>query len=235
MKRPGFALPVIVLAIAIGGLALAITRPRDVDTSSQPSLSPATPAPAIGSRLPGPGTILRADTFSEPFTFTLPTFPSDAATPVIGEGTKNSYRVASSLWGAVTFHDDGTLPADMCRPSGSSITDIPSTPVAVGRWLESGAGFSVSAPITMAVDGRPAMIWDTVTGDACDTDASRPAPWFAAGERHRIYAVPTGSDTILVITWGVDWSNGTDEYLDQVNAASDELVRSMKFSGGDGS
>jgi hypothetical protein len=45
----------------------------------------------------------------------------------------------------------------------------------------------------------------------------------------------SGTDTILVITWGVDWSNGTDEYLDQVNAASGELVRSMKFSDGDGS
>ena len=86
----------------------------------------------------------------------------------------------------------------------------------------------------MTVDGRPAMVWDTQTGGHCDDVASRLPPWFGADERHRIYAVPTGSDTILVITWGVDWGNGSEEHLDGVNAATDELVRSMRFESNGG-
>ena len=140
------------------------------------------------------------------------------------------YGLLSALWGGVTFHDDETLPADMCRPSKAIIQDVPATPADVGRWLGTGSGLAVSAPVTLTVDGREAMVWDTETAAGCDKTADRPSPWFGAGEHHRIYAVPTGTDTILVITWGVDWGNGSEEYLDEVNAAADELVRSMNFA-----
>jgi hypothetical protein len=54
-------------------------------------------------------------------------------------------------------------------------------------------------------------------------------PWFGAGETHRVYAVPTGADTILVLTWGVSFMGLSEEFGDAVNAATDDLVRSMTF------
>lgn len=246
MNRPALAAAVIVVAIAVAGAAAVLYRPNEGRVGSVPSPSPATPVPAVGRSLPPSGSLLLADTFSEPFTYTMPVFPVQGTAPVTGEAFDPSsggrppaidrtYRVYSTVWGSVTFHDDESLPADMCRASGSSIDDVPATPGEVGRWLESAVGLLVSAPITMTVDGRPAMVWDTQTGGNCDAIPSRNPPWFGVDERHRIYAVPTGSDTILVITWGVDWGNGSEEYLDQVNAAADELVRSMKFHSNDGS
>ena len=242
MSRTPLAAAVIVVAIAVVGAAAILTRPNQSDVATQPSPIPATPAPAVGPRLPSTGSYLAADTFTEPFTFTMPSFPENGSTPVTGSAsdsagaaTNKSYVLSSSMWGLVTFHDDEALPADMCRPTGSSIDDVPATTTEVGRWLDSASGLIVSAPVTMTVDGHQAMVWDTQTGGHCDGIANRPPPWFGPGERHRVYAVPTGDDTILVITWGVDWGNGSEEYLDQVNTATDELVRSMKFESNGGS
>jgi hypothetical protein len=239
MQRPAMTVAVVVVAIALAGVGVSLNRPRDGGLGTQPSPVAATPAPAIGVSLPPPGTILRVDPFTEPFTFQMPLFPDQTTTPVSGNaidefgnpvsGSTTAYRLFSTVWGGVTFHDDVPLAADMCRPSGSSIDDVPATPAAVGGWLESSVGLVVTAPVAMTVDGREAIRWDVTTGATCDTDARRPVPWFAAGERHRIYAIPTGTDTILVITWGTEWSNGSEEYLDQVNAATDDLVRSMRF------
>jgi hypothetical protein len=197
-----------------------------------PSPSP-TPLPAVGTNLGPPGTILRAERFSEPFTFTMPTFPLSPTTPISAEVSgRGLMRLVSDAWGSVSFHDDGTLPADMCLPTGARIQDVPATPDEVGRWLESSAGLEVSAPVRVTVDGRTGLRWDVISPkDVCDESASQPPPWFGAGEHHRIYAVPTGTDTILVITWGVNWSEGSEEYIDAVNAATDDLVRSMKFGG----
>jgi hypothetical protein len=245
MNRPALATAVIVVAIAVAGAAAVLYRPNEARIGTEPSPPPATPMPAVGTTLPPPGSLLLADTFSEPFSYTMPAFPVEGTAPITGEAFDPSpggqppaidraYRVFSNVWGSVTFHDDESLPADMCRPSGSSIDDVPATPDDVGRWLQSAVGLLTSAPVTMTVDGRPAMVWDTQTGGHCDDVASRLPPWFGADERHRIYAVPTGSDTILVITWGVDWGNGSEEHLDGVNAATDELVRSMKFDSNGG-
>jgi hypothetical protein len=214
---------------AVGGPNVAPT------TQPSPSAAPASPAPTAarsGSTLGPAGVSLQVEDFPEPFTFTLPAFPSDPTFKRIGVGQA---EISSPAWGVVYFHDDVSLPADMCKPAnGTRIGDVPSTPDAVGDWLTSGAGLQVSAPVALTVDGRAALRWD-VFGPVgvCDRTADQPAPWFGAGERHRIYAVPTGSDTILVMTLGINWSNGPDNerYLDEVNAATDELVQSMKFGG----
>jgi hypothetical protein len=236
--KPLLAVAAIVVVAVVG---IAVVRPPLDDSVAQPtSPSPSSapsPRPALGPNLGPPGTILLAAGFSEPFTFTMPAFPSDPPTPVSGQGEDASasgnrqYQLAAdSLWGRVTFHDDQSLPADMCRPSAASIADVPDTPDAVGRWLGSGAGLVVSDPVQVTVDGQTALRWD-VTGPVgvCDLSAVRPPPWFGAGERHRIYAVPTGSDTILVITWGPNWGGVAAEHADAVNAATDELVGSMDF------
>lgn len=237
MQRTAFATAVVVVAIAVAGTALVLTRPRDDQVATQPSPPPATPipslAPGIGPSLPPAGSYLGAETFTEPFTFVMPAFPDDGSAPVAGALVNGGYALSSSHWGNVSFHDDVPLPADMCRPSGSSIDDVPATTADVGRWLESSTGLMVSAPVVLTVDGRAAMIWDVQTGGHCDARGTR-APFFGPDERHRVYAVPTGVDIVLVLTWGVDWGNGSEAYLDQVNAATDELVRSIKF-GGNGS
>ena len=240
MQRSAFAAAVIVVAIVVAGAALVLFRPTsDGRVGNEPSPPPAsstpTPAPAISSNLPSAGSNIEADTFTEPFTFVMPAFPGGASAPVVGSsgamsgGEGKSYVLESQLWGVVTVHDDVSLPADMCRAAGSSIDDVPGTPAEVGTWLTSSNGLMVSAPITLTVDGRAAMAWDITTGDHCDSAAARPAPWFGPSERHRVYGVETGSDTVLVMTWGVSWGNGSEQYLDQVNAATDDLVRSMKF------
>jgi hypothetical protein len=243
MPRFALAAAVIAVVIAVAGLTYAFTRPNQPDSGAEPSPPIATPGPAVGPRLGPPGTTLRASSFSEPFTFTMPAFPDDPPTPILGDawdastaavglpGTNKAMKLESKLWGLVTFHDDALLPADMCRPRGASIADVPASPTAVGRWLQSSEGLTVSAPVTMTVDGRPAMLWDVTLSDSCDGIASRPPPFFGPGEHHRIYAVPTGADTIIVITWGTNWSNGTEKYIDAVNAATDQLVRSMRFGG----
>ena len=58
---------------------------------------------------------------------------------------------------------------------------------------------------------------------------SGPAFWFQANEHHRIYAIPTGDDTIIGVTWGNAVGGEGEEFLDEMNAATDDLVRSMTF------
>jgi hypothetical protein len=242
MTRLAFVAAASVLVVSTVVVTLALSRPGDgrVAGEATPAASSIpTPPAVLGANLGPAGTVLSAATFSEPFTFTMPAYPEDSTTPVRAEfwdpasggAQSRGMRLVSSLWGSVSFHDDESMPADMCRPSGDRIDDIPATPEDVDRWLRSGAGLEVSVQEQLTVDGRPALRWEvsTATG-VCEVVLIRPAPWFGSGERHRIYAVPTGSDTILVITWGVNWSTGTEEHLDAVNAATDALVRSMTFS-----
>jgi hypothetical protein len=227
----------IAAVVVIAVLGLAILRPSNSGVGGQPapqsppwSPSPA-PVRAIGTNLGAPGTILRAASFSEPFVFTVPAFPYDPSGAARVEKILGTLIFESGLWGGVTFHDDQSMQSDMCTPTGGRIADIPATPDAVGRWLGSSAGLVVSAPAQLTVDGRTALRWDVTTPSVCDQRANQPTAQFGGGERHRLYAVPTGTDDILVVTWGFDWSNGSDEYLDAVNAATDDLVRSMKFGG----
>jgi hypothetical protein len=226
--------------VVVSGVVVTLLLSRPGDSRVGGEATPAaTPIPSQPATLGPAGTILRAATFTEPFTFTMPAYPNDSSTPVStafwdpapGGAQHRGMRLASNLWGSVSFHDDETMPADMCRPAAASIDDVPATPEDVGRWLRSGGGLEVSVPEQLTVDGRHALSWDvsTPTGVCEVVLIRRWPPWFGGGERHRIYAVPTGTDTILVITWGVDWGNGTEEHLDAVNDATDALVRSMTF------
>ena len=53
--------------------------------------------------------------------------------------------------------------------------------------------------------------------------------WFQTNEHHRIYAIPTGADTIIAVTWGNDFGGAGEEFLNEMNAATDDIVRSMDF------
>jgi hypothetical protein len=220
----------------VGGPPVPSPSPS-VEPSVAPSAGPSTADSALGP----PGTAVQAADFSEPFTFTVPEFPTaDPATPVafFGVGLGPPYKsmsLDSGTWGKVSFHDDQTLPANLCLPTGGRIDDVPATPEAVGDWLQSSTGLEVTAGEAIDVDGRSALQWDIHLPDGvCDQQSDVvaqgvPYPWFGAGEDHRVYAVPTRSDTILVFTWGVSFMGLSEEYGDAVNAATDDLVQSMTF------
>jgi hypothetical protein len=241
----GLAAAAVVVAAFLGYQLLIAPNvggpPAVPSPSAEPSVAPsAGPSTADGALGP-PGTTVQAADFTEPFAFTVPAFPTaDPPTPVafLGEGVGPPYKsmtVNSGAWGKVTFHDDQALPVDLCLPTGFQIDDVPATPQAVGDWLQSSTGLEVTAAEALDVDGRTALRWDIHLPDGvCDEQSEVvaqgvPYPWFAGGEDHRVYAVPTGADTILVFTWGVGFMGLSEEYGDSVNAATDDLVRSMTF------
>jgi hypothetical protein len=235
----GLAAAAVVVAVFIGSQLLGapnVIAPPSDPTPSPSASAPPTPRPLGGSDLGPPGTILRAATFSEPFTFTMPSFP-DVGAPIRArvDGDGHGLNLGSiETWGHVSFDDDRSLPALICRPTGpkTRIPDVPATPDEVGQWLESSADleFLPDQPVELTVDGRTALRWDVATPmGVCDPTEDEAGPWFGEGERHRVYAIPTGGDTILVITYGANWSLGTEEYLDAINAATDDLVQSMEF------
>jgi hypothetical protein len=77
------------------------------------------------------------------------------------------------------------------------------------------------------VDGRQAKVYDVVTDPTCGTDdpPGDPDVWWGSNQTHRIYAIPTGTDTILVMTWNL--GGAIDSKL--LNAIADRFVQSMTF------
>ena len=75
--------------------------------------------------------------------------------------------------------------------------------------------------------------FDVTLGESCAIGSEPPvsgaAFWFQGGEHHRVYAIPTADDTILGVTWGGGFAGEGEEFLDTMNAATDDLVRSMTF------
>ena len=130
---------------------------------------------------------------------------------------------------AVTIHDDVPISKDLCKPAGALLPDVPATPDAVGSWLKSSSHTTVSKATNLVVNGRPARRWDVTFGTACGYGSASPPPgpgpvvYMSPNESHRFYAISTGTDTILVITWNLDVG------LAPVNAATDRLVGSMTF------
>ena len=172
MNRPALATAVIVVAIAVAGAAAVLYRPNEARIGTEPSPPPATPLPAVGTTLPPPGSLLLADTFSEPFSYTMPAFPV--------EGTARLSPARRSTHRRMDNHLPSTGPTacfrtcgfrDVPRRRGAAGRHVPTEWVEhrrrpgdtddVGRWLQSAVGLLTSAPVTMTVDGRPAMVWDT--------------------------------------------------------------------------
>ena len=116
-------------------------------------------------------------------------------------------------------------------PTG--LITIPATPEEIGAWLADSVGLTVSEPIEITVDGRTATAWDIeARGVVLAAVASSPvdgaAFWFQANEHHRIYAIPTGDDTMLGVTWGnaILAARGRSSST-EMNAATDDIVESM--------
>jgi hypothetical protein len=226
MSRPILAAAIVAIAV-VGGLAIyTVVRLPDLGIGN-PSPTPLA-FPADGDLTIG--TTYRVGEFSEPVLFAVPDSMSDGR--LAGDfDTAQGFRVNDFTYGVATFHDDQNIVDDVCNPS--VLTTIPTTPEAVGSWLSGSNGATVFGPTAIAVDGRTALAWDVELGDSCVSDGDVPVPgaafWFQANEHHRIYAIPTGDDTILAVTWGNEFGGAGEEFLDQMNAASDDLVRSMDF------
>jgi len=239
-----FALTVAAVAVAavVAGMALIVMRPssntgvthsQPATQSAAPSASPAVPSVPLGILNDGGTYGTTAATFSQPFTVTLPRIPADLASSIRGDllgGNTHNLRIRPAV-GAITIHDDAVLPADLCHPDNGFITDVPATPQAVGTWLAK--GLTVSSAVQMTVDGRVALRWDVfVPKTGCtqvETPAGSPAIWFNPGEHHRVYAIPTGTDTILVITWGAGYQGEGEQQLPEINTWTDSFVQALRF------
>lgn len=223
--------------LAVGPSAAASSEPTAV----------ASPAPAADLALGSPfpvqlgvitgGVTYHSVGFSQPLAFTMAKYAANS-TPVTPEGNFNAHTIGDGHilhvnWidpvpgFGLMIVDDIRMPRDLCTPTTESFADIPPTPEAIGQWLRASSGLKVTDRPAMSVDGREAQVWDITLPDVCTATAGRPGGnpdlWFQAGEQHRIYAVPTGADTILVITWPSKGSEAKE------NAETDPLVGSLRF------
>jgi hypothetical protein len=226
----------------------ATPAPTPAPTPS-PSPTPELPAfPGVGPRVNlVNGTTYRATLFSQPMTLTMPDVtaelgPDAVANGVTYAGGGHAMQITyppieptvEELGIAMTIHDDLRIDTDFCRPDGR-VQEVPATPEAVGEWLHDLApgrdvvGGAAPNVVTdqpdMTVDGRVAKVYDLRLGSDCDSTGYLGDFSMGSNEFHRIYAIPTGTDTILVINWNLP------RVVPQksVNAISDRLVASFQF------
>lgn len=231
----GLAAAVVLLAVV--GLYLALAGPPPGNPGPTPthiaSESPTTPV-VEGERTElRVGSVYDATAFSEPLRFITPTFD-----PTVdqGDGVVAVAQPLGSTAGVLMIEygccwvtwllDDQPVRADVCDASAGTLPDIPATPEDVGAWLRSSSTLVVADPVETPVDGRTALRFDiTPPTDGCQVGAVEGG---LLGEGSyplttRVFAVPTGDDTILYVTWS---DPGSLAYVEQ---GADELIRSMTF------
>ena len=246
-----------VVAVVIGGSALlgAFDAPPGPGAPSgsleatQAATTPPTPSPSPTPGLPefpGPGprvtltngTTYWARPFSQSMTFTMPDVTAELGPNAVAEGftygdgghTMQITYVDSIV--TMTIHDDFKIDTNLCRPNGQT-QEVPATPEAVGDWLHDqrnteGLGLTVTDQPDMTVDGRAAKVYDIELGFDCGGDyLGDVSSW--SGQKHRMYAIPTGTDTMLVITWNTGVDQGGTVPQESVTAIGDRLVASFDF------
>jgi len=248
ISRLSLALVVAVALLAAGEVGLWLTRPGDLGSIGGPSsplppssvpsasLSPATaPATPVLPAADGPltvGTTYLAESFSRPFVFSVPRLAGSSVglnASLWPDGRTLSIGIPGAY--AITIHDQVSFPSDPCDSRKGTFL-MQGNPDAVDTWLHASTSATVSPTVILHVDGRIAVRWDVAFGPSCQSGAHLqttgpgpvPAVAFGPSEHHRFYAIPTGSDTIVVITWAY----GTTS-LAAVNDAADSLVQSMTF------
>jgi len=236
--------------------------PSPTPVASQAATSAPTTAPSPTPGLPAfpgltyldltAGMTYQATSFSQRMTLTIPDATAELGPDAVAEGSTFSgghnmhIRYPDSNFG-ITIHDDFRIDTNICRPNGE-VQEVPATPEAVGEWLHGLAGAQgvggdpipnvVTDQPDMTVDGRVATVYDVWFGGVCDSTGHQGDVWSGRSFGfHRIYAIPTGTDTILVITWN-DADIVPRESLQQlraaqaaagVNAIADRLVASFQF------
>jgi len=246
MFKPVLGAAAVIAVLVLGGAAwLGAFRPNESVSAPSPlpsSTATASPSPtASGSPAlrifpvaqqtmrPGPYDV---KVFSQPMTLTIPDVAvelGDGAevTGFIYAGGAHTLQIGFLPADvAITIHDDFRINSDLCRPT-AEVQEVPETPAAVGEWLHAQTGLEVTDQPDITVDGRQAKVYDVVTDQTCGSDdpPGDPDVWWAALQDHRIYAVPTGTDTILVMTWNLP----NDLDLARLNAIADRLVQSLTF------
>lgn len=215
-------------------LAVAPSAVPSVSPTAAPSVVSVTGDLVVGSPFPVQASVISAGQtyhsvgFAAPLAFTMQTYPNASRDRYNGE-TWPDGRTLRIRWldnNAVTVHDGIAINKDVCHPTSAVV--VPTTPAAVGQWLHDTTGITVTdAPDVRLASGATAKAFDVVMGASCydSTDAPPGAPpiWFSANEVHRVYAVPDGAGTVLVITW--PGSTGPAA----MNASTDRLVESLRF------
>ncbi|HSS36735.1 MAG TPA: hypothetical protein VLR93_10720 [Patescibacteria group bacterium] len=236
MTSPRAAAVALVAVVAIGGFVIFTNLPSAPAVGGTPAAPPtSSPAPSPTAK-PSPSgppdasgplaprTAYRAVQLSQPLTFVMPDgFPASSV-PVTGDPWPDGHtlRVYSKGYSAVTIHDDIPIAKDLCDPT-QGLIDLPPTPDAIGAWLSSASEATLSKKVDVTVDGRTGYRWDLTIGAGCKGDqVAGAAIYMSAREHHRLYAIPTGTDTILVVTWPDSDENALD-------IATDQLVTSMTF------
>ena len=187
------------------------------------------------------GMTYHATSFSQAMTFTIPDTTVELGPDAVADG---------KTWGGgghnmqiryldfdvgFTIHDDFRIDTNLCRPDGQT-QSVPATPEAVGEWLHEleldpdVGGGAIPNVVTdqpdMTVDGRVATVYDVKLGNRCDSTGHQGDVWSGRSYgHHRIYAIPTGTDTILVITW----NDGDTVPQESITAIADRLVASFEF------
>lgn len=220
------------------GATQAATPAPTPSPSPSPSPTPVLPPfPGAGPRVDlANGTTYRAPHFSQPMTLTMPDVTVELGADAVatgftyGAGGHTMQINYPPIIIGITIHDDFRIDTNLCRPNGQT-QEVPETPEAVGEWLhELRPGRAAPNVVTdqpdMTVDGRVAKVYDIKFGSDCDSTGHQGDVYMGdSNQSHRVYAIPTGTDTILVITW----NEGRNVPQESVTAIGDRLVASFKF------
>jgi hypothetical protein len=217
MPRLAFSAAGAIAVLVIGAAAwLVALGPRgDVGDSSPSPTASASPSlaefPSTTADLIV-GASYRTTTFSQPLTLTIPVYINEIGAANGGlfdrvtgsiEGGGNTLRIDLSPTNqSITIHDDATVNVDPCQPS-AAVQEIPDTPAAVGAWLHGIAGLEVRDLGDRTLNRLVATGYRVTTGPSCGAAeaAGNPDIVFRPGEEHTIWAIPTDTDTILVVEW----------------------------------
>lgn len=248
MFKPILGAAAVIAVLVFGGAIWLGAFDPSTDVGPSPAAPPssaASPSPAASASAsastgvpvfptkqqtiePGPYDV---KVFSQPMTLTIPDVTEEVGpgAEVTGFIYGNGHTIQIGFLpadAAITIHDDFTINASLCRPT-AEVQEVPETPALVGEWLHGQTAMEVTDQPDITVDGRVATVYDVVADATCGEDdpPGDPDVWWGARQTHRIYAVPTGTDTILVMTWNLP---GNLE-LTRLNAIADRLVQSMTF------
>lgn len=168
-----------------------------------------------------PGETYSSFAFTEPFRFVMPEMDATVGRTHASQwGTTGGLEISNGYSWASYFYDDVPVPRDICNSRDGVLSDIPATPNAVDTWLRSSSLREVPVPTEVIVDGRTALRFDGIESYGCHRYRPLPGHVYLG---LRIYAIPTGDDTILYV---VDSDGGSYQFVD---TGADDLVNSITF------
>jgi hypothetical protein len=193
--------------------ATAATLPPDIVAALHRPTFTETPDGAVRE-----GDIVPMPDFSEPVSFTVPSFPAGDGARVDIDQFGRSLIVMRSGASLIAIADQGPLPADLCRHGKGSANDALSSETAFDSWARRSTGVGVIGSGSLAIE-TGSILWLDITTDA----TCRGSFFVGPSERHRLLFVPGRNDRLLVLT-GRDLSAEN-----ALSAVALELAASMRF------